>query len=477
MILPVVLVVLLLLGMLSASFAFHVQADYSAGVFRSNHLQSRLAAEAGIQAVMLMLRTQRDNMDAWYDNPAAFDQALVWTPGVAPEQIGRPELLEDQENPVALRFSIVADDPTDDQQSIRFGITDEASKLNLNTASEEQLMTLFRQLLPPDVEAAELVQAVLDWRDADDDARERGAESTYYQTLPVGYRAKNAPFDTVEELLLVKGFDGRVLYGEDYNRNGLLEENEKDAELSFPLDNGDGLLDRGLYPYVTVYSQELAVGNDNKPRIFLFDRDRQKLRDRLSEVFDSDEIVSFIVASAKNEGTQRITSLADLLEPRIVADREVASPITGDAATLLFDRCTLNPTPQTAGQININTAPAQVLRCIPGLAEEKIPLIVQKRSELSGFTRSSTAWLVTEKILTAAEYAAVQNAITARGRQFTVESIGFADHNGVFTRLQVVLEMRGPLSQIVYYRDLSKLGLAYPIRGREGERSLVRQNG
>lgn len=476
-ILPVILVVLLLLGLLSASFSFHVQADYAAGRSMSDRLQARMAAEAGIQAVMLMLRTQRDNIDAWYHNPDAFDQALVWAPQVSPEQIGKAELIDDVDDAYAFRYSIVADNPADDEELIRFGITDEASKLNLNVASLEQLVRLFSSVLPADYDANALAQSVIDWRDQDDNPQELGAETDYYASLPVPYRPKNAPFETVEELLLVKGFDGRVLYGEDYNRNGLLEENEKDSELTFPLDNGDGILDRGLYPYLTIHSQELSVGNDNKPRTYLFNNNRDDLRERLREDFDSDEIVEFIVESARNEGTQRITSLADLLETRIVNDREVVSPIEGDAVTTLFDRCTLESTPQSVGRINVNTAPAVVLRCIPGLPEAKIPLIIQKRSELSALMRSSTGWLVSEKILTTEEYAAVQNFITARSRQFTVESIGFADHTGVFARLQVILDMRGPLSQVVYYRDLSKLGLAYPIRGRDGERSMVRQNG
>jgi len=477
LILPVILVVLLLMGVLAAAFSFQVQADYAAGRAMSDRFQTRMAAEAGIQAVTLMLRTQRDNMDAWYHNLNAFDQALVWAPNVSPQQIGKPELIDDVDDPFAFRFSIVADDPADDEELIRFGITDEASKLNLNTATEQQLTTLLSQTLPPDTASADLVQAILDWRDADDDVRERGAESEYYGSLDTPYRAKNGFFETVEELLMVKGFDGRVLYGEDFNRNGLLEENEKDAELTFPMDNGDGVLDRGLYPYLTVHSEELNVANNNKPRINLFMPDREQLRERLQDVFDSEEIVEFIVESAKNEGTNRIFSLADLLKTRIVNDFEVPSPIAGDAVTRLFDQCTLNASPQAVGLININTAPPIVLRCIPNLSETKIPLIVQKRAELSGFTRSSVGWLVNEKILDADEFRAVQDFITARGRQFTIESIGFADHTGIFTRLQVIVDLRGPLSQIVYYRDISKLGLAYPIRGREGERRLVLKNG
>lgn len=477
LILPVVLVVLLLLALLSAAFSFHVQADFTASHSMSQHLQARLAAEAGVQRVMLMLRTQRDNSAFWYHNPALFDQALVWIPQINPEQVGQPDLLEDSEDSYAFRYSIVADDPEDDLTLIRFGITDESAKLNLNHATPYQLAALLRQVVPPDTQVQELVDSLLDWIDEDDEPRELGAETEYYASLDVPYRAKNAPLETVEELLLIKGFNGQILYGEDYDRNGLLTLNEDDGDVSFPPDNGDGVLNRGLLPYVTVHSQEFNAANDNKPRIFLFGADKEALREDLMEAFSNDELaVNFLIKGAKNEGTEQIYSIAELLTQRIIDDRMTDSPFKGDLATRLFDKCTLDPTPQFFGRINVNTAPGHVLRCIPDLSAEHIALILQKRPQISEIARTSTAWLVTEKILSPQEYRAIEKYITGRGRQFTVESIGFADHTGVFARLQVILDMRGPMSQIVYYRDLTRLGLAYPIHGREGERSLVREN-
>ena len=171
-----------------------------------------------------------------------------------------------------------------------------------------------------------------------------------------------------------------------------------------------------------------------------------------------------------------LRSLADYLEEHIINNTLTPSPLSTVDAAILFDKCTLDPTPQRFGLINIVTAPPRVLRCIEYLPEEVIPSIIQTRTMLSEPLKSTTAWLVTEGILTADEYAAIQNGITARGRQFTIESIGFADHLGMFTRLQVIVNMRGPLAQVVYYRDLTKLGLGYPIRGVKGERRLVLKN-
>jgi len=487
LILPVMLVVLVLMALLSAGFVFQIQAEGNAGRSMSDRFQSRLAAEAGVQRVMQLLRTQRDNIGAWYNNPDVFDQAVIWSPVASETELGIPALADQEEDAHALRFSIVADDPTNDDPEeetglIRFGITDEAAKLNINVATEAQFVTLLNQVLPPSQDpesnqATALAQAIIDWRDADDQPGEFGAEGEYYASLEVPYRAKNAPYDTVEELLLVKGMTGQILYGEDYDRNGLLTPNEDDGEVSFPVDDTDGVLNRGLLPYVTVYSREFNVGNDNKPRIYLFGDDNE-IRPRLMEVFDDEQIVGFILNSVREEGTERTRSLADLLEPKIINDLEVESPIRGRSATLLFDRCTLDSSPQSEGKININTAPVQVLRCIPSLLPERVPLILEKRAQLPPSVRESTAWLMTEKVVQSSnEYAAIAPHITARGRQFTVESIGFSDDSGLFTRLQVVLEMRGPLSQVIYYRDLTRLGIGFPVRGQEGERDIVRRVG
>ncbi len=472
LVLPVVLVVLLLLALLSASYAFHVQADHSAGMAMSQRLQCRLAAEAGVQAVKHLLRTERDNPQAWYSNPARFDQALVWSPKATEETIGKGELTEETNDRIAYRFSIVADNPLDDEELVRYGVTDESAKLNINFATEEQLLKLIAPLITDGREPLELVHAILDWRDPDDEAREFGAESLYYGSLPTPHRAKNAPFETVEELLMVKGMTGQLLYGEDYDRNGLLTPNEDDGETSFPMDNADGFLERGLLPYITVYTHDFNVSNDNKPRIYMF-TEAAKIRPRLEEVFGDQKIVDFLLGATRERGTSKTYTLALYLEDRTIDNILQSSPLRGPAIAKLFDYCTLNQAPEQYGLININTAPARVLGCIKDLPPEAIPLIIQKRATLTGPIKSTIGWLLTEQILDTHTFSKVENQITARGRQFSIESIGFADHVGVFSRLQEIVDMRGPLAQVVYHRDLTRLGLAYPVRGREGERRLV----
>jgi general secretion pathway protein K len=60
-----------------------------------------------------------------------------------------------------------------------------------------------------------IVDSILDWKDADDLLRLHGAESDYYLSLPNPYKAKNANFDTLEELLLVKGMSYEIFLGKE----------------------------------------------------------------------------------------------------------------------------------------------------------------------------------------------------------------------------------------------------------------------
>ncbi|MCP4245450.1 MAG: hypothetical protein GY778_00220 [bacterium] len=551
----------------------------------SQRLQTRLAAEAGIEKVLLGLRAFRTNVPTWYSNPEELNRILVWTPGEDESLWATNEELD--EGTVAYRFSIVADDPFDDEERSRYGITDESAKLNINTAERRQLMRLIGQIATEDMVVEELVDALLDWRDEDDTTREFGAEADHYALLETPYQPKNGTFDTVEELLLVKGFDGRVLYGEDYDRNGLLGPNEDDGDESFPLDDGDGQLNRGLNPYITVLSRDFNTDSMNRPRAYLYG-DQALLRDTLNEVFAETSKVEFIISTVssggsgdgqngpdgnggdgadgkkgedaqsdgldagtdgaeegavgrkrgrraqavREDGTEEeddpaggeptgeptedekaredspegseptedekaeedapkggeptgcgdgsgqlptLNSPADLLT---IAVSDGASPLTIEDLPALMDRTTaVDPLLDIPGLINVLTAPPRVLRLIPGLGGEEAGAIVQARGELTEEAAATTAWLVTQGVVSLETYQRIAPYITVQGRQFTIESIGFADHVGATTRLQVIVEMRGTLGQVLYYRDLTKLGTVFPIRENEAEYGLGGSDG
>jgi hypothetical protein len=58
----------------------------------------------------------------------------------------------------------------------------------------------------------EIVDAIIDWRDPDDMPQPNGAESDYYLDR-FGYGAKDGWFDSVDELLKVRGIDSALFFG------------------------------------------------------------------------------------------------------------------------------------------------------------------------------------------------------------------------------------------------------------------------
>ena len=119
---------------------------------------------------------------------------------------------------------------------VRFGLIDESSKLNLNTMmsydleddeQQEMLMAL------PNM-TADVADAILDWLDEDEEPRQSGAENEYYGTLSPPYETRNGKLESLDELLRVRGVTHSLLFGEDVNRNGLLDANENDGDASLP---------------------------------------------------------------------------------------------------------------------------------------------------------------------------------------------------------------------------------------------------
>ncbi len=114
-------------------------------------------------------------------------------------------------------------------------LVQESGKININsldTSDSRQRRICAEQLLrlidllnarygenPPI--SYSIVPAMIDWVDTDDDVtilsfvngENTGAESDYYRSLEYPYPCKNAPFEDLNELLLVKGMTNEIFYG------------------------------------------------------------------------------------------------------------------------------------------------------------------------------------------------------------------------------------------------------------------------
>ncbi len=92
-------------------------------------------------------------------------------------------------------------------------IGNEAGKININEAQENLLRMMLNSFELSDDEKNVVVDSILDWRDKDSLHRANGAEDDYYKGLPEPYQAKDDDFESVEELLLVRGVTPEIFYG------------------------------------------------------------------------------------------------------------------------------------------------------------------------------------------------------------------------------------------------------------------------
>ncbi len=494
-ILPVVLALIGLLAVTMAGFVFFLRAE-TAGTFAYvDGQQARLAAESGLEEVVSILRQDRDNSTLWFDVPERFWNALVWAESYdrdsdpLQEESSRREMLANGQAPVAAwRYSVVAETFDGLPDIIRFGVSPESGKLHLNAASEEQITALLNPLLVGlgTDNPQELINALLDWRDEDDTLRDGGAESQdYYNLLEPAYSAKNGRFDTVEELLLVKGFSAAILYGEDVNRNGVLDVNEDDGDATFPYyDNQDGELNRGIAPFLTIWSREVDTAADNKARINL-NADALTVGAQLEQYFQEGELsdatleflgslkggnFDFSQIGSPAELCQRIDEAAEGEEggsggtaPAELAD----SPVTLEELPYIMDYLSTRSLEEAEepieGLININTAPIRVLVLIPGMTLEAAAAIVDARQQADADSLRTTAWPLVLDAVDVATFHAIAPYITTRAYQFHVEVLGYADHLKISRRYEWVIEMVGPLAQIKYHRELTSLGPAWPV--------------
>jgi hypothetical protein len=92
---------------------------------------------------------------------------------------------------------------------------DESAKIPLNgrAVDEVLLREIVLNLGYEELDASTVADSIMDWRDEDDLHRAEGAEDDYYEDLERPYPCKDAPFDALEELLLVRGVTRAMFYG------------------------------------------------------------------------------------------------------------------------------------------------------------------------------------------------------------------------------------------------------------------------
>lgn len=150
-------------------------------------------------------------------------------------------------------------------------IEDELGKLNLNDLAvapgdelqKKKKIQRFKRLFELLQLSPDLVDALVDWVDADENQEPAGAESLYYQAQRPAYRAANAPLRGFGDLRLVKGFTPEIV--DRLSRYVTLFPAEGNALVN--LNTADLLVIQSLDPAITqTMAAEITQGRPYKKK-------------------------------------------------------------------------------------------------------------------------------------------------------------------------------------------------------------------
>ena len=496
--LAVVVITVLLLTLGAYNYSSTMLVEHQAAAMGGRDVIARTAAESGIAlaATKIMERGQDDTINL-YNDPDVF----------------RGRLIQDSPVPRAVvRCTIVAFDETNTATgNIRFGLANENSRFNLNTLQaidqseedvpeEERVGLAYIAMANIPNMSDDIVDAILDWLDSDEDRRPAGAEGNDYATLAVPYECRNGPMESLDELLKIQGVTPDLYYGEDANHNGIMDESE-DV-------NGDGYFELGWQAYLTVDSLESNKNADGEQKINLNGGEMTELFDAIEEQFGTEAakfVVGFRLAGAEGvaaipggepvvgqisrEGinltivpTFTFKSIYDLIErdtlevQMVDGTKEVfTSPWPADANTLLNifpdieKACTTTGDAAITGRVNINQARREVLLTIPGMTDIVADSIMAVRPsvELGSASsnilarRNTAAWILAEGIVELEILREFGQYITVGGDVYRFQAIGHFDEGGPTTRLEATVDATVYPPQIKSVRDLTSVGRGY----------------
>lgn len=191
----------LLIVALVAGLSIKFSSDYQLGISRAENRWHGLQASAYLQGIESLAITWLGEDDPAVDYPGeGWDTEIPyeieggWLSGALTDASSRLNLN-------ALNTPFVAEKPANSHE-----------RYSENQRRFLRLLQSFPELQLDLNEAVMVLEAIVDWMDPDDmESGFGGAETSYYQSGEVRYRAANGPFISVDELRLVRYMTPRLM--------------------------------------------------------------------------------------------------------------------------------------------------------------------------------------------------------------------------------------------------------------------------
>jgi type II secretory pathway component PulK len=423
--------------------------DGTVSQMASERIRCRWAARAGIEtAVALLLMEDRSTdtlLDIWANNPQQLD-------GVDLEGA-----------------------------AFRVSVTDESGKLDLNTATAAQLAAL-------DLVTAEICDSILDWRDSDDDPQPSGAEEGYYRNLPRAYSCRNDRFQSVRELLRVRGMDPETLYGsEELSASGytpLIDlltcwsaqantDAESNARININSANSSQLRNLplsgdqvqwieshrqfGTLAELTDENKQAAGGNDRGQNQGQGSRDqsqnqgqsqsREQRSGRSGNSNGGSSGRSSGNSSGRSSGSQGGSNSQSQS-----SQQSQGRPLDSAALASIADRVSVSDQTPVTGKLNVNTASVEVLEAFfEGNRELAQNMAAARQLRENGFESFEDVRGV--QGMTDEIFLRTIDSMALRSSVFRIASTGISAATGQTLRIEAIIDRDRDSGRVLYWRE------------------------
>lgn len=281
---------------------------------------------------------------------------------------------------------------------VRLEILDESSLVDINTADETQLAAMGL--------TTEQVDSILDWREPGLTPRAEGAKDEYYNSLPEPYNCGLAPFNSLNELLLVKGMTPVALFSRD-----------PEIQTNVQLINGADEDQPVPYQILGIGSSAPWTGANGQPRLNVNTATVQQLVQR-----GFNQQTAAAILQRRGQVGGQFTTLGQVL---------TSNGINTNSAATVLNALTTNGATVVSGRLNLNTAGEAALNTLPGMTPDLNAAILTRQQQ--GFTQlgdlaavpgATVAWLqqVADRFVVGSSVFRVRVAATFRSRTHHMEA-------------------------------------------------------
>ena len=323
------------------------------------------------------------------------------------------------------------------------GPMDEHSKFNINSEDNSLFIFVIDDL------SFGIHDAVMDWIDADDNARLLGVERDYYLSLETSYEPRNGKLRSIAELELIAGVMPDDVRGEDWDLDYRLDPNEDDGGESLPWDEPDNYLQGGWASLLTTYSVDGGATDSGEPRINLRNIDLDTLQLRLG-VFpeQAEAILNFASSDDAELSTLLTTTLRSLS-----GDAEGVTNLTDEQLRVIFaETCLFEHHEAPEGRMNINTVSPELLYRLNPERSRFVEELLYKRSSSTGGITSPVDYLTISGIETP-DIVQLCKRFDTRSNVYTISCLGKANGSGVEQEIIVIVDRSTLPVTILEYRE------------------------